>query len=173
MIARIATIAFGTLAATLALCARADDDRLNNSVRVGAYYITYDTHADDLRGPYVPAGVNLKLKDVEVFWDKPESGKWQSALNVEDVNGLEIQGFGGRQAKLGADMPAIVLNQVEDAAIRDSKAAEGTSVFLRVKGNKTRGVRLMGNDLVKAKVPYRVDSEVKSDEVKSMNNIAR
>ena len=96
---------------------------------------------------------NLKLKDVEVFWDKPESGKWQSALNVEDVNVLEIQGFGGRQAKLGADMSAIVLNQVEDATIRDSKAAEGTSVFLQVKGNKTKGVRLVGNDLVKAKVP--------------------
>src|SRR5437867_7793010 len=50
---------------------------------------------------------NLKLKDVEVSWDKPESGKWESALNVEDVNGLEIQGFSGRQAKLGADMPAV------------------------------------------------------------------
>jgi outer membrane protein len=64
MIARIVTIAFGTLAATLALCARADDDRLNNSVRLGAYYVTYDTQADDLRGQYVPAGVNLRLKDV-------------------------------------------------------------------------------------------------------------
>ena len=72
-----------------------------------------------------------------------------------------------------ADVPAVVLNQVEDATIRDSKAAEGTSVFLGVKGNKTRGVRLVGNDLVKAKVPYRVDSEVKGDEVKSLNNISR
>ncbi len=64
MIARIVTIAFGTLVAGLAVCARADDDVLSNSLRVGAYYITYDTQADDLRGPYVPPGVNLKLKDV-------------------------------------------------------------------------------------------------------------
>jgi outer membrane protein len=64
MIARIVTIAFGTLAVTLALCARAaDEDVLSNSLRVGAYYITYDTQADDLRGPFVPPGVNIKLKD--------------------------------------------------------------------------------------------------------------
>jgi outer membrane protein len=64
MIARIVTIAFGTLAATLAVCARAaDEDVLSNSLRLGAYYITYDTQADDLRGPFVPPGVNAKLKD--------------------------------------------------------------------------------------------------------------
>ena len=65
MIARFAKIAFGTVAATLAVCAHAaDEDVPSNNIRVGAYYITYDTSADDLRGPYVPAGVNLKLKDV-------------------------------------------------------------------------------------------------------------
>lgn len=64
MIARTVRIAFGTLAATLAVCASAADaDVLSNSLRVGAYYITYDTQADDLRGPYVPPGVNVKLKD--------------------------------------------------------------------------------------------------------------
>jgi outer membrane protein len=64
MIARIVTIAFGTLAAAAATGARADEDVLSNSVRVGAYYVTFDTTADDVRGPYVPPGVNLKLKDV-------------------------------------------------------------------------------------------------------------
>jgi len=64
MIARFAKIAFGTLAATLAMCAHADEDVLSNSFRVGAYYITYDTQADDLRGPYVPPGARIKLKDV-------------------------------------------------------------------------------------------------------------
>jgi len=65
MIARIAKIAFGILAATGAVCAHAaDEDVLSNSFRVGAYYITYDTQADDLRGQYVSPGVNLKLHDV-------------------------------------------------------------------------------------------------------------
>jgi outer membrane protein len=64
MNARFTKIAFGMLAATAAFGAHADDDVLSNSVRIGAYYITYDTQADDLRGAFVPAGVNLKLKDV-------------------------------------------------------------------------------------------------------------
>ena len=64
MIARFAKIAFGTVTATLAVCAHADEDVLYNSFRVGAYYITYDTQADDLRGPYVPPGARIKLKDV-------------------------------------------------------------------------------------------------------------
>lgn len=64
MISRIVTVAFGILAASLAAGARADDDVLSNSFRVGSYYIMYDTTADDVRGPFVPAGVNLKLKDV-------------------------------------------------------------------------------------------------------------
>jgi outer membrane protein len=64
MIARFAKIALGTVAATLAVCAHADEDALSNSFRAGAYYITYDTQADDLRGPYVPPGARIKLKDV-------------------------------------------------------------------------------------------------------------
>jgi outer membrane protein len=64
MIARVVTIAFATLAATMAVCARADEDVLSNSLRVGYYYVAYDTQADDIRGPYVPAGVNLRLKNV-------------------------------------------------------------------------------------------------------------
>jgi outer membrane protein len=64
MIVRIAAIAFALLATSLTAAARADDDVLNNSVRVGAYYIIYDTNAEDITGPYVPAGTNLKLKNV-------------------------------------------------------------------------------------------------------------
>ncbi len=64
MTARIFTIFFGILAASIAAGAYADEERLYNSLRVGAYYIWYDTQADDIRGPYVPPGVNIKLKDV-------------------------------------------------------------------------------------------------------------
>jgi outer membrane protein len=64
MTARMGRILVGLLMTALATGAYADGDRLNNSVRAGAYYIWYDTTADDLRGPYVPEGVNIKLKDV-------------------------------------------------------------------------------------------------------------
>jgi len=53
MIARIWTIAFGILAAAATVGARAEEDYLSNSLRLGAYYVTYDTQADDIRGPFV------------------------------------------------------------------------------------------------------------------------
>jgi len=68
MIARIASIAFALLAASAATFARAADDVLSNDVRIGAYYVTYDTKADDITGPYVPPGVNLKLRDVTTLY---------------------------------------------------------------------------------------------------------
>jgi outer membrane protein len=64
MMARILTIAFGVVATSVAAGAHADEDVYSNSLRVGAYYVMYDTHADDISGPYVPAGVNLKVQDV-------------------------------------------------------------------------------------------------------------
>jgi hypothetical protein len=113
----------------------------------------------------------LKLKDVEVIWDEPGSEKWESALYFQDVQGLELDGFVGRQAKLETEMPAVVLNQVEDAIIRDSKARQGTSVFLRIMGDKSRGIYLLGNDFRQAKVPYRIDGDVRSEVIKALNNL--
>jgi len=116
---------------------------------------------------------NLKIKDVEINWDKPESAKWESALYVQDVKGFELEGFSGRQAKLGADMPAVVLDQAEDVIVRNSKAPEGTQVFVRVIGDKSRGIYLLGNDMLRAKVPYRADSGARAGEVKLVNNLVR
>ena len=113
---------------------------------------------------------NLKLKDVEVNWQQPDIEKWQSALSAEDVKDLEISGFAGRQAPLGADIPAIVLNRVQNAIIRDSKAPEGTSVMLRVTGEASRALSLFGNDFRAARVAYRIDPGVNAREITLSNN---
>jgi polygalacturonase len=94
---------------------------------------------------------NLKLKDVEVFWEKPESAKWQSALHIQDVDGLRIDGFSGGPAK--PDAPAIILNHVDDASITNSKAEAGTGVFLKVEGSDCKGIYLVGNELHDAATP--------------------
>jgi len=114
---------------------------------------------------------DLKLKEVEVVWDKPESDQWESAVYLEDIQRLELEGFSGRQAKIGTETPAVVLNQVEDAIIRNSTPHEGTSLFLQVNGNKSRGIVLTGNDLRQTKVPFRADRNVKSNAVTALNNI--
>jgi len=51
---------FALLAA--ATCAQAVDHPFE--IRLGEYFVMYDAKADDLKGPYVPAGVNLDVKNV-------------------------------------------------------------------------------------------------------------
>ncbi len=113
---------------------------------------------------------NLKLKDVEVIWDKPALDQWQSALRIEDVSGLTLDGFAGRQAWPDRDTPAVIFTKVSDAVVRNSQALEGTKVFLKVAGQSSRAIGLYGNDFRKAQVPYQVDSDVRSGEVKAIEN---
>jgi len=53
-------------AAVMANCAPAfADDAPANSARIGLYSVFYHVSADDLSGPYVPAGTNIDAKNVE------------------------------------------------------------------------------------------------------------
>jgi hypothetical protein len=112
----------------------------------------------------------LKLKDVEVIWDKPGSEKWESALDFEDVQGLEIEGFAGRQAQPGTATAAVALSRVEDAVVRDSKARPGTGLFLLIKGESSRAIHLLGNDFRQARIPYQLESDVRKEEVWASGN---
>lgn len=67
MRAAFTTTMLGALLALAASIARADPST-PNELRVGVYYIQYSTHADDITGPYVPPGVNLKLDNVETLY---------------------------------------------------------------------------------------------------------
>jgi hypothetical protein len=108
---------------------------------------------------------DLKVKDLEVIWEKPELSQWQSALYFQEVQGLNLDGFVGGPAKLQTDIPTVVFNQVEDATICNSKARAGTQVFLQVKGPRSRHVYLVGNELHEVRSPYQVDVDVKEDTV--------
>jgi hypothetical protein len=106
---------------------------------------------------------NLKMKDVEVIWDKPSSAKWQTPLRLEDAQDVELDGFRGRPAVGSA--PAVRLTNVDGATLRNSNAASGTELYLDIAGAKSRGIRLVGNDLSGAKAPYRVGTGAKSGAV--------
>lgn len=97
---------------------------------------------------------NLRLRDVEVRWGEPASRRWQSALRLEQVDGLTLDGFAGRQAG-AATSPgaAIVFDRVEDVVVRHSVAAPGTGTFLRILGPRPRRLALHGNDLSRAATP--------------------
>jgi hypothetical protein len=113
---------------------------------------------------------NLTMKDVEVIWEKPESAKWQSALYFEDIGGLRLDSFLGGPAKAHPDTPVLLLDDVQDATIGNSKAQPGTQVFLKVKGAKSQGIYLVGNELHEANTPYRSDPDVKEGAIMAVDN---
>jgi len=47
---------------------RADGEEPANSVRAGLYTILYHTSADPIRGPFVPAGLNLEAENLETLY---------------------------------------------------------------------------------------------------------
>ena len=105
-----------------------------------------------------------------MIWDKPASAKWRSALRVEDAQDLELDGFRGRQA--GAGAPAVAFVNVDGARVRNSYAMPGTELFLDIAGGKSGGIRLIGNDLNAAKVPYVVGAGAKRDAVTHSNGFS-
>jgi hypothetical protein len=55
--------------------------------------------------------------------------------------------------------------------IRNSTAAEGTGVFLGVRGSRSGDICLYGNDLRKAQAPYRVAPDAISARVSAVQNL--
>ena len=109
---------------------------------------------------------DLKVRDLEVTWEKPELNQWQSALHFQDVQGLNLEGFVGGPAKPQTDVPAVVFERVEDATIRNSAPRPGTLVFLKVKGPQSRHVYLVNNQLNDVRSRYMADGDVKEGVVK-------
>jgi len=62
--AALAALACSVLCSTTVLA----DDVASNSARIGLYSVFYHVSADDLAGPYVPAGANIDAKDVETLY---------------------------------------------------------------------------------------------------------
>jgi hypothetical protein len=101
----------------------------------------YDTaeHALDFRHVR-----NVKLKDVEIFWEKPTFPDWRSAAYFENASDLKLQNVSGKAAWPGRGDSAVVFNQVSNGLVRDSRASE-EGVFLKVIGAGTRQIHLEGN----------------------------
>jgi outer membrane protein len=60
--------AAATVLLVLAMSAAQADSVPDNTLRVGVYYVQYHSHADDISGPFVPAGLNLHVNDVETLY---------------------------------------------------------------------------------------------------------
>jgi hypothetical protein len=116
---------------------------------------------------------NLKLRNVEVIWDKPASDRWESAMSFKDVSGLTLEDISVRQGKPGVPTAAVVLDQVGDAIIRQATAQPGTSVFLDVRGDRSKEIFLMDSDMRQAEIVHRVGGGATEAGVKVSNNLTR
>ncbi len=112
---------------------------------------------------------NLKLKDVEISWERPGYDKWESALTLEEVDGLQLDRFSGIAGQ--PKHPTILLNQVEHAVIRNSSAALGTETFLQFIGGRTKGILLQGNDFRSARNPFLYDTGLIGAQIRSEGNV--
>ncbi|WP_338036224.1 glycosyl hydrolase family 28 protein [Haloferax prahovense] len=107
--------------------------------------------ANDIAGVHVENARDVTMRDVTVEWD--DSGDlpdyYRSGLACEDVDGLLVDGFVGRQAHRDDDAAAISLVDTTDITVRNSRATEGTETFLSL--SNTDGERLfVNNDLIDA-----------------------
>jgi polygalacturonase len=116
---------------------------------------------------------NLKLRNVEIFWDQPGFARWESALVLDEIQGLTLDGVEARPARPESPrvLPAVVLQQVDDAVVRNCKALPGTGVFLEVRGGKSREIVITGNDFRSAKSGLSIGRDVSPGTVRETANI--
>jgi hypothetical protein len=88
----------------------------------------------------------IELHDVAVRWTSDATEpRWGHALTVRRATALEIDGFSGRQGLTNAAAPAILLDDVVDGAIVNSRATAGCRALVHVQGENTRAIALSGN----------------------------
>jgi len=109
---------------------------------------------------------NLRLKDVEIVWEGPASEKWLSALALDEVQGVVLDGIAAVQSPVAETAPAVLMNQVDTAVIRNCQAALGTGTFLLLTGEGTKDILLERNDFRKALLPYSLKDGAKPESLK-------
>jgi len=109
---------------------------------------------------------NFTLRDVAFAWEAPNSDHWQSALVVDNVQGLTLDDVSAGPAPSAPEAPVIVLNNVDGAVIKHCRAQAGTSTFLQIAGEATRDVVLWGNDLRRASAAVARSAEVEPEAVR-------
>jgi hypothetical protein len=125
---------------------------------------------------------NLQLSFDDGFWRlAPEEGRkiqWVTddgvprpsepgqpgyAMVCDDVSDLDIEGLRARPSTTGD--PLIRFVNVHGAIVRACMPPEHTGIFLEAVGSHTSGIRLIGNDLSRAKTALVLGNEVEPDAV--------
>lgn len=93
----------------------------------------------------------LKIRDLAVRWTEDETEeKWGSAVVMKDVTDFDVVSFSGRQGLKKGSAPAILLNNVSDGVLRDSRAVADTGTFIHLTGAASKDIVLRDNLVAKA-----------------------
>jgi len=129
------------------------------------YVFSYRIAPCDIFCRYVD---DIKLRNIQLIWDKPEKADWGSAIRCWHVNNLEIAGFNGRQS-LHSNAPAIGLKDAKGVFIHNCQAPKDTGTFLHL-GEGTEKVTIIGNDLSRAQKMLLLDDSIDSREIFQTSN---
>jgi len=98
---------------------------------------------EDVRG--------LTIQNLAIRWDEENPEKnWQSALVLKSVSDFEIRSFSGRQGLVTGSSPAILLENISEGLIAESKAESGCKTFVQVSKAESKNVVLRNNNTAKA-----------------------
>ncbi len=113
-----------------------------NNVQIRMKYEDYKdkraTHA------FAAYGVeDLRLKNFNIDWAADTTEKnWQCAMDFDEINGLEIDGFRGRQGLVDSDYPVVRMQNVQDAMLDDMETEAGAKTFFTFGGKQSRNIRI-------------------------------
>lgn len=93
----------------------------------------------------------LKLNNLSINWSDDVEKNWQSALVLKDISDLTIDSFSGRQGLKNSNEPAILLDNLTEGVIKNSKATEGTNTFIHIQGSASNDISLRYNNTKKAR----------------------
>ena len=94
----------------------------------------------------------LKMSDLTIKWAEEDAEpKWKSALVMKNVNDFEVRYFSGRQGLKNSNSPAIVLENITEGQITESRAEAGCSTFIQMKEKEKANLFLRNNNTKKAK----------------------
>ncbi|MCU0229593.1 MAG: hypothetical protein MUF01_18330, partial [Bryobacterales bacterium] len=87
----------------------------------------------------------LSLRDVRVEWTAPEPAPDAHALFLHSADGVQLDGWHARQAKVGGSRAALHMMGARNVAVRNSTAPPQTGVWLHLQRMNKQDVFLSGN----------------------------
>jgi polygalacturonase len=122
----------------------------------------YAEMADDLElmqraGIFIRNARGLRLHNVQV------ADQLGPALSIAESADVEISA--GTTRTPPKDAPVVLLRNVDGAFVHGCRAGADTGVFLHVEGQRTNGIVLRSNDLMRARQPLQAEDDVRPDAV--------